>query len=73
MEDPAAAYAVLLHEPHLRRGLVTAGGRPAAAGWPLRRALARALRALATRLEPVPEPRGLLLPPTRGAPLAPAR
>jgi hypothetical protein len=73
MDDLGACYAVLLHEPAARRGLGAGAGRPAPAGRPLRRALARALRALATRLEPVPEPAVLPPPSVGGTPLALAR
>ena len=71
MDDLGACYAVLLHDPGAGRGL--GAGRRAPAGWPLRRVLARALRALATRIEPVPEPAGRPVRSVGGAPLAPAR
>ena len=63
MEDPGAAYCVMLHDPTLRRTLVAtmrerqSRGRP---GWPgaggrvLRHSLAALLHACATRLEPKP-------------------
>ena len=71
MEDLGACYAAVLHEPAVRRGLVA--GSPATAPFrrPLRHTLARALRALATRLEPVAEP-GVSPVANGGAPLAPA-
>ena len=79
MEDPGACCAVLLHDPDLRRGLAADAPRPRrprrprgarAAGLALRRAQARALRALAARLEPAAGAAGRG-PAPGGAPLAP--
>jgi hypothetical protein len=79
MQDLGAGYAVLLHDPDLRQGLAADAQRPRrprrphqvrAAGLMLRRALARALRTLAARLEPAARPAGLPPAPGAGAPLA---
>jgi hypothetical protein len=51
-EDPGACGAVLLHDPDLRPRRPDRLDGARGAGLMLRRALARALRALATRLEP---------------------